>query len=309
DEVFGDNNCIAQIGFAKTTGSTAEAVAAIFDTLLWYAKDRDLVKIRKLYWPQTPGEEGAKEYKRVETAEGNLIPITKYIHNGKLEIPAGARILTTGSIVSKGGDDPDIQFPSSSGSIILSCKPNRHWKCGVEGVKKLWRVGRLLRQPGLRIYKRYFDDFPFRPLTNIWGDTRGEDDATYVVQTDTKPVERCILMATDPGDLVLDPTCGSGTTAYVAEQWGRRWITVDTSRVALALTRVRLMGARYAYYLLADSSDGQVKEAEISHSEPSQALTHGNIRQGFVYERARHIMQSGIVKNSEIDVIWENCEE
>src|ERR1019366_1327291 len=121
----------------------------------------------------------------------------------------------------------------------------------------------------------------------------------------TKIVQRCILLATDPGDLVLDPTCGSGTTAYVAEQWGRRWITVDTSRVALALARARIMGARYPYYLLADSYDGQVKEAEITGSVPSQAPTHGNIRHGFVYERVPHVTLKSIANNAEIDVIWD----
>ena len=121
--------------------------------------------------------------------------------------------------------------------------------------------------------------------------------------------ERCILMTTDPGDLVLDPTCGSGTTAYVAEQWGRRWITIDTSRVALALARARIMGARYPYYLLADSRDGQLKEAEVTRTAPSSQPTRGDIRQGFVYERVPHITLKSIANNAEIDVIWEKFQE
>ena len=128
---------------------------------------------------------------------------------------------------------------------------------------------------------------------------------TYVVQTSTKVVERCVLMATDPGDLVLDPTCGSGTTAFAAEQWGRRWITIDTSRVALALARARIMGARYPYYLLADSHEGQIKEAEVSRTVASSQPVQGNIRHGFVYERVPHIMLSSISNNAEIDVIWD----
>jgi len=277
--------------------------------LLWFAKDRQRVKVRKLYLRQTPGEEGAKEYNRVETASGELLPISRFLDGSKVELPAGARILTTDSIVSKGGDDPDIEFPSRRGPIILSCKPNRHWKPGVDGIRRLWKVGRLLRQPGLRIYKRYLDDFPYRSLTNIWSDTRGEDDPRYVVQTDEKPLERCLLMTTDPGDLVLDPTCGSGTTAYVAEQWGRRWITIDTSRVALALARARIMGARYPYYLLADSPEGQKKIAEISATAPSSQPTTGSIRHGFVYERVPHITLKSIANNAEIDVIWEKWQE
>ena len=142
----------------------------------------------------------------------------------------------------------------------------------------------------------------------MWMDTGTgsfTDEKIYVVQTGTKAIARCILMTTDPGDLVLDPTCGSGTTAYVAEQWGRRWITIDTSRVALALARARLMGARYPYYVLADSPEGQKKEAELSQKLPSTQPTYGNIRQGFVYERVPHITLKSIANNAEIDVIWD----
>ena len=128
----------------------------------------------------------------------------------------------------------------------------------------------------------------------------------YVVQTTERIVERCVLSSTDPGDLVLDPTCGSGTTANIAEQWGRRWITIDTSRVALALARARVMGARYPYYLLSDSNEGKEKEAELARTEPSSLPTYGDIRQGFVYERVPHITLRDIANNAEIDVIWED---
>src|SRR2546425_2987409 len=156
------------------------------------------------------------------------------------------------------------------------------------------------------------DDFPCRTFTNVWTDTQTgafTDEKLYVVQTNTKVIERCLLMATDPGDLVLDPTCGSGTTAYVAEQWGRRWITIDPSRVALALARARIMGARYPYYLLADSRDGQIKEGEVTRTAPSSQPTHGNIRHGFVYERVPHITLKSIANNAEIDVIWEKWQQ
>ena len=157
-------------------------------------------------------------------------------------------------------------------------------------------------------YVRYVGDFPVYPINNSWDDTVTAgfaSDKLYVVQTNAKVVERCILMATDPGDLVLDPTCGSGTTAYVAEQWGRRWITLDTSRVALALARARIMGARYPYYLLADSPEGQQKEAEVTRSFPSGKPTYGSIRHGFVYERVPHITLKSIANNAEIDIIWD----
>ena len=158
-------------------------------------------------------------------------------------------------------------------------------------------------------YVYFFGDFPFQKLNNFWDDTAPAQNKQYVVQTNEDVVQRCILMATDPGDLVLDPMCGSGTTAYVAEGWGRRWITIDTSRVALALARARIMGARYDYYLLSDSRDGQLKKAEIEGKAPSETPTYDDIRQGFVYERVPHITLKSIANNAEIDVIWERYEE
>ena len=161
-------------------------------------------------------------------------------------------------------------------------------------------------------YVRFLEDFPVVPISELWTDVRWGFDASlkrYVVETNPRVVQRCILMTTDPGDLVLDPTCGSGTTAYVGEQWGRRWITIDTSRVALALARARIMGARYPYYLLADSRDGQIKEAALARKAPSEAPTYNDIRQGFVYERVPHITLKSIANNAEIDVIWEKFQE
>lgn len=309
DEVFGEENFVSQIIFTKTTGSTSDIVSEIYDVIIWYSKNINHIKTNKLYIPQLAGNIGAKEYRRVEDIYGKILPISNFIHGNIVTIPENHKIFTTDSIVSKGGNDDDIEFKSSKGKIVLSCKPNRHWKPGIEGIKKLWKIGRVLPQAGLRIYKRYFEDFPFRGLSNIWADTRGEDDSIYVVQTDTKPLERCILMATDPGDLVLDPTCGSGTTAYAAEQWGRRWITIDTSRVALALARARIMGARYPYYLMADSKDGQTKEAELNNRPASTAPTFNNINLGFVYERVPHITLKSIANNAEIDVIYDKWQQ
>jgi adenine-specific DNA-methyltransferase len=175
------------------------------------------------------------------------------------------------------------------------------------GIERLIRADRVGRSGDSINYKRYLIDAPSFPIYNIWDDTQSGSgmDKTYVVQTAVKVVERCLLMASDPGDLVLDPSCGSGTTAYAAEQWGRRWITIDTSRVALALARARIMGARYPYYLLADSRDGQLKESQISRRVPSEAVTHNDIRQGFVYERVPHVTLKSIANNAEIDVIWD----
>ena len=179
-------------------------------------------------------------------------------------------------------------------------------------MERLKRADRLMGIGNTLSYIRYLRDAPVRPHTSFWTDTRQSgfsDEKLYVVQTAPRVIERCILMTTDPGDLVLDPTCGSGTTAYVAEQWCRRCITIDTSRVALALARARIMGARYPYYLLADSRDGQLQEAEITRTAPSEAPTRGDIRHGFVYERVPHITLKSIANNAEIDVIWDRFQE
>ena len=184
----------------------------------------------------------------------------------------------------------------------------RWWGTPEDSLRRVGRANRLFARSKDVRFIRFLADFSVRPLNNYWRDvafTSRSEDKTYIVQTAGRVIERCILMATDPGDLVLDPTCGSGTTATVAEQWGRRWITIDTSRVALALACARIMGARYPYYLLADSRDGQLKEAEVTHTAPSSQPTHGNIRQGFVYERVPHVTLKSIANNAEIDVIWE----
>ena len=181
------------------------------------------------------------------------------------------------------------------------------WKTGELGMRRLGFAERLMAPAGTLRYVRYLRDFPVNITTNVWTDmTGGVPDKIYVVQTNTKVIERCVLMASDPGDLVLDPTCGSGTTAYIAEQWGRRWITIDTSRVALALARARIMGARYPFYVLADSREGQLREAAITGGAPSSQPVRGDIRRGFVYERVPHVTLKSIANNdSEIGVIWD----
>jgi adenine-specific DNA-methyltransferase len=176
---------------------------------------------------------------------------------------------------------------------------------------KLAKALRLKPIGNTLMYRRYLKDFGVSPINNLWRDvlfTGFAEEKIYVVQSAQRLVQRCIQMSTDPGDLVLDPTCGSGTTAYVAEQWGRRWITIDTSRVAIALARSRLMGARYPYYLLADSPEGQAKEGELTRTPPKTTPTHGSLRQGFVYERVPHITLKSIANNAEIDVIWDRMQ-
>ena len=218
--------------------------------------------------------------------------------------------MATGDLTSQRppGDFP-VEFKGSTYRPVKG-----YWKTGDLGFRKIIKADRVNATSGGRLsYIRYIEDFPAFPVTNIWTDTVGQNqfggDKVYVVQTANRIIERCILMTSDPGDLVLDPTCGSGTTAFVAEQWGRRWITVDTSRVAVALARSRLMGARYPYYLLADSREGQRKEGEVTRTAPKTTPTRGDIRHGFVYERVPHITLKSIANNSEIDVIWEKAQE
>lgn len=259
DEVFGAGNFCSVITFAKTSGQTTSLVPAIGDFLLWYAKDRRCVKFHQLYAPKVLGEVGAAEYSKIELPDGRIIPMSSEQMRNPGLIPPGGRIFATDSLVSEGfsaGNSQDIELEHHGRNYILRCGPKRHWKVSPDGVRRLWDIGRLLRQEGVRIYKRYFDDFPYMPLDSIWSDTRGEPDMLYAVQTSRKVVQRCLLMTTDPGDLVLDPTCGGGTTAYVAEQWGRRWIAIDISRVPLALTRQRLLTATFPYYRLRDESRG-----------------------------------------------------
>src|SRR5690606_7395991 len=181
---------------------------------------------------------------------------------------------------------------------------NRHWTTTRDGLNRLSRANRTIRKGNTLRFARYWRDYATQKRNNVWLDTAGGgfvgDARLYVVQTDTRVIQRCILMASVPGDLVLDPTRGSGTTAYAAEQWGRRWITIDTSRVALALARARIMGARYPYYILADSKEGRAKEQAISGKLQPDSPTRNDIRQGFVYERAPHIMLKTIANNAEI---------
>jgi adenine-specific DNA-methyltransferase len=312
DEVFGEQNFLSLISFKKTGGENAGFLGSTVDYIAWFAKDLRHTKCRSMLIEKLPGQEGAIEYVNAELVDGTVRKLTPEEFADPTKIPSHAKVFATWPIVSPGFSEENskpIPVEFNGKALTLKCPGNRHWSVGVEGTKKLWKFGRLLPKEGNRIYKRYLEDFNYTPISNTWMDSRGELGMTYVVQTSARIVQRCILMTTDPGDLVLDPTCGSGTTATVAEQWGRRWITIDTSRVALALARSRIMGARYPYYLLADSREGQLQEAEVTRTSPSSRPVQGNIRHGFVYERVRHITQSSISNNLEIDVIWDQWKE
>ena len=307
DEVFGDDNFITQIAFTKTGGFSSDFFTGVFDFLLQYGKDRASTKFRQLYTYKSDSRSGLGNYGLVEDSKGNVRNLTQAEKADPYILQSGLRPFGLHSLTSGGGTTLDQPYEWRGTAYNL--KPRDNWKASYPaGMNRLNKAGRMGGTPRRIGYKRFFDDFPYVELTNMWADTRGEMDMRYVVQTSERIVQRCILASTDPGDLVLDPTCGSGTTAYVAEQWGRRWITIDTSRVALALTRARIMGARYPYYLLSDSHHGQVKQAEIERRIPSETSTYGDIRQGLVYERVPHITLRAIANNAEVDVIWQDAQ-
>ncbi|MCA9439944.1 MAG: site-specific DNA-methyltransferase, partial [Candidatus Omnitrophica bacterium] len=314
DEIFGAENACSLIAFVKTTGFLSNTLPNVSDYLLWYAKNKQSVKFRQPYFAKVLGGDGSKEYTMASMADGTKRPLTKEEKDNPEIIPSDARVFRLDNLRSQGASEEGSQ-PYSFEGVVYPCGTNMHWKTRKEGLERLGKALRIAgRGEGKTLcYVRYVDDFAAYPVSNVWTDAASGDNQVlqklYVVQTLPKVIERCLLMVSDPGDLVLDPTCGSGTTAYVAEQWGRRWITIDTSRVALALARARIMGARYPYYLLADSKEGREKEAELTRSAPSEAPTYGNVRHGFVYERVPHITLKSIANNTEIDVIWDKFQE
>jgi adenine-specific DNA-methyltransferase len=307
DEVFGDGNLVSEIVVQKTYGFSGEAISNVSDFVLWYAKRRDLLKVRPLY-REKPYELGRGNATWLLNPDFTCRGVSTAERDGRLTIPDGAKPYNPDNLLSQGRASEPQPFEYRGVSLDPYTKSS-HWKPNYPiGLNRLLYAERIHVAENSFRYRRFHGDFAALPYANIWTDTgtgNFTDEKIYVVQTGSKTVERCLLMATDPGDLVLDPTCGSGTTATVAEQWGRRWITIDTSRVALALARARVMGARYPFYLLADSCDGQQKEAEVTRTALSSRPVHGNIRHGFVYERVPHITLKSIANNAEIDVIWE----
>lgn len=312
DEVFGEENLISQIAFRTTTGRAGEFLSSASNYILWFSKNRELCKNRTLYQDKLSGTSTDQVYSLIRDKEGNNFRMSKAQRDNPNLIPTDSRLFRSDNLTSQSGGTTTI-FPYKIAGKMIQPPQKGGWKTNLTGMQRLEKAERLWPTiQGTLQYVRFINDFPVIPLSNVWIDTGTgsfTDDKIYVVQTGVKVIERCILMTTDPGDLVLDPTCGSGTTAYVSEQWGRRWITIDTSRVALALARARIMGARYSFYLLADSRDGQLKEAEITGSAPSSQPTRGDIRHGFVYERVPHITLKSIANNTEIDVIWEEHQQ
>ncbi|PBB39602.1 site-specific DNA-methyltransferase [Mesorhizobium sp. WSM3868] len=302
DEVFGENNFVAQIAFVKTSGLGSKYLSSRFDYLIWFGRDATKTKFRRPYLAKTREDGTADTYSWIRDATGDYRGLSKREReSGK--IPEGFELYKPDNITSQG--NPIVSTDFDGRPFQLRSKTT------VAGLERLRKSDRLHGAKNSVQYVRKLSDFGVVQVSELWADTGTgsfTDEKIYVVQTGTKTIERCLLMTTDPGDLVLDPTCGSGTTAYVAEQWGRRWITIDTSRVALALARARIMGAKYPWYLLADSPEGQMKLAEMTRTAPSTQQTYGDIHHGFVYECVPHITLGDIANNTEIDVIWEKMQ-
>lgn len=302
DEVFGSENFCGEVAFVKTSGLSQNFLPDRFDFLLWYAKDISQTKYRQLYLGKSFEEGTASNYGWLELENGSRRGMNRSEKEAPDQIPYGGKVYKADNITSQG--NPLLPFSFHAKTY------QQTWKTNLDGMRRLGFANRLHIAANSLQYVRYITDFPVIPITKLWTDTATgnfTDDKIYVVQTGIKTIERCLLMTTDPGDLVLDSTCGSGTTAYVAEQWGRRWITIDTSRVAIALARTRLMAGRYPYYLLSDSPEGILKEGELNAQLPPSPMpsTAGDVRRGFVYERVPHITLKSIANNEEIDVMHE----
>jgi adenine-specific DNA-methyltransferase len=300
DEVFGSENFVSQIVFRKTTGKGGQLLDNTYDVLLWFAVDRDRVKYRALFEQRTVRDDSNLRF--VELADGTRRSMTKDEAAGVAELPAGSRAYRPNPLTN--------QRPAQGADLRAFVFEGKEYRPGggtfrsdLAGMERLATARRLVGSGNTLGFLRYLDDFPYKPRSDVWDDTRQSgfgDPKVYVVQTASTVIERCMLMTTDPGDLVLDPTCGSGTTAHAAERWGRRWITIDTSRVALALSRQRIMGARYPYYLLVDSLEGRAKESELSATPLPAGDVAGDVRHGFVYERAQHVTLKSIANNPDI---------
>ncbi|MFD8234559.1 site-specific DNA-methyltransferase [Streptomyces sp. NPDC059696] len=304
DEVFSPENFVSLITYTKTAGQTSDFLPGTSDFIVWYAKDKEKAKYRRLYQRRELGGTGSDKYNQVELEDGSRLPLKRAADAGKSGRAFRLDNLTSQSMGREKGEGAASWFPVEVDNRTFRPNMTSRWKTNEAGMKNLLLARRVQATSNTLSYVRYHDDFPAFPISNTWTDIGGiqsrADPKIYVVQTANSAIERCMLMTTDPGDLILDPTCGSGTTAYVAEQRGRRWITIDSSRVAVSLARHRIMGALYPAYLLADSPEGKAKEAELSQQPLDRSPSKHDIRRGFVYERVPHITLKSIANNPDI---------
>lgn len=288
DEVFGSENFFAFITFKKTTPLGGNGLVGCSDYLIWYAKDKPNIKYRQLFEPKIIGE--GSNYKFIELENGLRRPMTQEERNNPNLLPKNSNPYWCSTLLSAGYTPSCMYDIDFEGKTFKADK--KSWVTNLTGMQNLISKNRVVNVSGTLKFLRYYNDFPVQPINNLWNDTSNTSSMSYVVETATKVIQRCILMTTDPGDLVLDPTCGSGTTAFVAEQWGRRWITIDTSRIALNIAKTRLTTSVFPYYELFDN-EGK------------------NIRQGFLYKTVPHITIKALAQNlePETEVLYDQPKE
>jgi adenine-specific DNA-methyltransferase len=298
DEVFGSENFVAQINFSKAGGglSTNKGLSTRLDYILWYSKNLENLKFRQVYkYKDDPIGSG---YRKVELKDGTIRNLTKEERNNIKQLPEGSKLLMS-QVLTKPGPGSKYKV-EHNGEVYDS--GNRWWGTPKESLLKLIDFDRVLDSGKTLRYKRYFTDFPYSEIDNLWTGFGGEANQKYVVQTNTDIVERCLLMTTDPGDLVVDPTCGSGTTSYVAEKWGRRWITIDTSRIALNIAKSRMMTGTYPYFYLQSEVDVDRSKSEkggINKEVKYKSKTYQNVKEGFVYEEVPHVTLKQLANDEE----------
>lgn len=278
DDVFGSENFVSFITFKKASPLTSKGLAGVADYIIWYASNKEVMKYRKLFEEKPIGR--GSGYTWVELSDGTRRKMTSEEKDNPQLLPANSKVFFTADLAST-GYTKSCMFDFEMEGRLFKCG-KKSWKTNKEGMQKLISLNRIFAPANNPTYVVYHEDYPVQPLNNFWYDTHGATDIQYVCQTSTKPIQRCMLMCTDPGDLVLDPTCGSGTTAYVSEQWGRRWITIDTSRIAVNIAKKRLTTAVFPYYELFDKEKG-------------------NIRQGFVFKSVPHITMGSFTNETSPD--------
>jgi adenine-specific DNA-methyltransferase len=285
DEIFGAENFISIITYVTTSGIPGNSLSRQGDFIVWYAKQKSALKYRQLYTSKSIGDDGSGEYRWLRLLDGSTRSMTSEEMKGNQAIPMGSRPFRYGPVTSSGA--PSEPTPFELNGRVFNPSANNHWKTTLIGLERVKRAGLMLERANSFSYFLFLDSFPVQPIANLWQDTKWGFDAgekAYVVQTNEKIIERCLLMTTDPGDLVFDPTCGSGTTAFVAEKWGRRWITCDTSRVAMTLAKQRLMTASFDYFEL--------------------KYPHEGLKGGFIYKTVPHVTLKSIANNPDIDSIY-----
>jgi len=309
DEVFGKENFFAQINYRSMSPLGQKGLASVYDYIIWYGKNKDTIKFRPLFVDRPIEDEPEFCYRDVgDGGDYRKLPPNEIASLS----PEDRKLVFKRSVLTSSGYTPSCTYTFTFQGRPYSPLSGKSWRTHPDGMENLVKAHRLILLGNNPYFRQYHADFSLIQMENSWHDTAAgfSEEKVYVVQTSDRVIQRCLLMATDPGDLVLDPTCGSGTAAFVAEQWGRRWITIDTSRVALTLARTRLMSARFPYYLLADLPEGIKKESEITGRIPlnpplekgdaGSGGISGDIRKGFVYKRVPHITLKSIANNPDI---------